>query len=156
MLEPPTLLLPGCTPLWNARKYDGEVHSPEMGSWEAGHDARRSGAVEDIQTRNCSGAATPREKLVVAEVFRCPAAALERPADAQAYTNYELDGGGPNLSLLPLSLSNCFLTRLAEAWRKERVKASAPPHLNPFRLVQAHATNHPKLTAKLRHARRGG
>jgi hypothetical protein len=62
-------------------------------------------------------------------------------AEVRQPTVTRFTGGGLNLSPAPLSLSNCFPTRWAETWWRERVKASVPPHFNLLRPVQAHATD---------------
>jgi hypothetical protein len=66
------------------REYREGVHTANCRREPSGHgDRRRCDGVRTTAS-NCSGAAMPSSKLVVAEVFRCPAAALERPAGARA------------------------------------------------------------------------
>jgi hypothetical protein len=67
---------------------------------------------------NCSGAAMPSAKLVVAEVFRCPAAALERPAGARA--TLPTSRTAAVRSSLSLSANTIWVVAAARFWAGRR------------------------------------
>ena len=66
------------------REYREGVHTANCRREPSGRGDRRRRDGVRTTASNCSGAAMPRSKLVVAVISRCPAAALERPAGARA------------------------------------------------------------------------
>jgi hypothetical protein len=66
------------------REYMEGFHTANCRREPSGRGDRRRRDGVRTTASNCSGAAMPRSKLVVAVIPRCPAAALERPAGARA------------------------------------------------------------------------
>jgi hypothetical protein len=88
--EPPTARMPKsdardyATHDRGGREYREGVHTANCRREPSGRGDRRRCDGAMTTASNCTGAAMPSAKLVVAEVFRCSAAALERPAGARA------------------------------------------------------------------------